>query len=386
MTVLSICSETTLISASLSQVQNLVLRKDDLTSLLQARSDLAAALDTALIGCAVLFSCLDDEIERINETAMSPGQFSWKGKVRVLWNNDRLKELLGALRGQLAAINAVVNLLSLDTLADIKHMLQGYTTVFTDSVQRAKSFRQSAAASHNVPESIYGDGGNRDNTYEVDAFSIAASEREFDFDDLVVNSKIYRRVLAQAKHRAHETGQPVIESDLGDLIDLTDAETVKNAGHQDDDLEGAVRLLDGIVIADGFDLSFDASDSNSIQDEEGYSATPLVKSVKRSDTDLVEEPNSTPRDTQNLQRDLGTDKSDEVPPRPVSVQPPIAEPSTPKTPATKPTGSTVASPTRVCTKCGEPITGQFCRAVGGMFHVNCLTCMVIYPLHRRRYA
>ena len=111
MTIIAICSETTLISTSLSQIQTLVLRRHDLTSVLNARPDLAAALDTSLIGCAVLFSCLHEETQRITKGTTQPSQFTWKGKARAMWNHDRLKELLDGLRGQQTAINTIINLL-----------------------------------------------------------------------------------------------------------------------------------------------------------------------------------------------------------------------------------------------------------------------------------
>jgi hypothetical protein len=31
---------------------------------------------------------------------------------------------------------------------------------------------------------------------------------------------------------------------------------------------------------------------------------------------------------------------------------------------------------RVCKKCGEPLTGQFVRALGGTFHLDCFRCRV----------
>src|SRR5215469_10846831 len=111
MTVVAICSEITLISASLSQIQTLVLRRHDLTNVLNAKPDLAAVLDTSLIGCAVLFSRLHEEIQRITKGSTEPSQLTWKGKARVMWNHDRLKELLDGLRGKQHAINTIINLL-----------------------------------------------------------------------------------------------------------------------------------------------------------------------------------------------------------------------------------------------------------------------------------
>jgi hypothetical protein len=31
---------------------------------------------------------------------------------------------------------------------------------------------------------------------------------------------------------------------------------------------------------------------------------------------------------------------------------------------------------RICKKCGEPLTGQFVRALGGTFHLECFRCRV----------
>jgi hypothetical protein len=80
---------------------------------LNARADLAAALDTALIGCAVLFSCLHEETQLITKGSTQPDQLTWKGKARAVWNHDRLKELLDGLRGQQNAINIIINLLQM---------------------------------------------------------------------------------------------------------------------------------------------------------------------------------------------------------------------------------------------------------------------------------
>ena len=42
-------------------------------------------------------------------------------------------------------------------------------------------------------------------------------------------------------------------------------------------------------------------------------------------------------------------------------------------------GSVAKTPSgtlRVCRKCGEPLTGQFVRALGGTFHLECFKCQV----------
>jgi len=46
----------------------------------------------------------------------------------------------------------------------------------------------------------------------------------------------------------------------------------------------------------------------------------------------------------------------------------------------KPRGSRSASgQVRTCKKCGEPLTGQFVRALDGTFHLDCFKCRVSLP-------
>lgn len=137
MTIVTICSEATLISASLSQIQNLVLRRHDLTNVLQARPDLAAALDTSLIGCAVLFSCLHEETQCITKGSMLPAKLTWKGKARAIWNHDRLRELLDGLRGQQTAINTIINLLQVYVLR--KFCLSAYLIIAEIRSRKSKN-------------------------------------------------------------------------------------------------------------------------------------------------------------------------------------------------------------------------------------------------------
>jgi hypothetical protein len=40
--------------------------------------------------------------------------------------------------------------------------------------------------------------------------------------------------------------------------------------------------------------------------------------------------------------------------------------------------------TRICKKCEEPLTGQFVRALGGTFHLECFKCRVSGSFHRNR--
>jgi hypothetical protein len=108
---ISISSEMTVVSASLSHIQTLILSKEDSESLLRSRPEIATTLDTALTGCMVLFSCLDEQIKNVTKHTRRVTTFSWKGKIKVAWKHDTFQELLDGIRGQQVAISTLIQLL-----------------------------------------------------------------------------------------------------------------------------------------------------------------------------------------------------------------------------------------------------------------------------------
>lgn len=108
---MAISSEMTVVSASLSHIQTLILSKEDSESLFRSRPEITATLDTALTGCMVLFSCLDEEIKNVTKHARRPVAFSWRGKIEVAWKHETFQELLDGIRGQQLAISTLIQLL-----------------------------------------------------------------------------------------------------------------------------------------------------------------------------------------------------------------------------------------------------------------------------------
>lgn len=78
--------------------------------MLDSKPELSYAIDAALIGCMVVFSCLEEETRKITATSSKTGAISWRGKARIAWNHEKLQELLDGLRGQQLAINLLVQL------------------------------------------------------------------------------------------------------------------------------------------------------------------------------------------------------------------------------------------------------------------------------------
>ncbi|KAF5714593.1 GTPase-activating of the rho rac family (LRG1) [Fusarium mundagurra] len=140
-----ICSESTIISIGLSELQMKILRRDDLAQAWASKTEIWTAFETALTGCMVVFSCLEAETRSLR--SKNPGVWA---KIKFIWNQDRLKELLGALRAQQSSITFLLGLLEL--LFHLK------------------------AVSGNAP-----------------------SELDFEFDNLVINSQAYRRAFIKAQ-------------------------------------------------------------------------------------------------------------------------------------------------------------------------------------------
>jgi hypothetical protein len=99
--------------ASLSRIQAFVLSSEDPKAFIRSRPDIAAILDSSLTGCAVLFSCLDEEIRKVSGSADWNNTLAWKAKARMVWKNDTFKELLDGLRGQQLAITLLLQLLQM---------------------------------------------------------------------------------------------------------------------------------------------------------------------------------------------------------------------------------------------------------------------------------
>jgi hypothetical protein len=111
------------------------------------------------------------------------------------------------------------------SLSASNHFLAENRPLLQDTVARSRSLRNSTFPSLKVPESIF---EGRGSGAFLDGSSTIGSA-EFDFDDDVVNSTVYRRAMAAAKQ--HSSTRRKVKSVVeGDLIDLSEVES-------DDDTE-----------------------------------------------------------------------------------------------------------------------------------------------------
>ena len=97
----------------MSQIQAIILSKQNPENLLRSRPEIAATLDTSLTGCMVLFSCIDEEVREVSKHVGGKAGLSWRGRVKTIWKQETFQELLGGLRGQQLAVNTLIQLLQM---------------------------------------------------------------------------------------------------------------------------------------------------------------------------------------------------------------------------------------------------------------------------------
>ena len=120
-----------------------------------------------------------------------------------------------------------------DSLFEITQLLHRNAPDLQKTVERTQSLRRSHPQVK-VAESIYSQ-DDRLSVYSARDSMLASSELDFDFDDIVVNSAAYRRVLGAAKQILSTSKHDV---PLGDLIDFSDDSTLRQQAVCLPDLKG----------------------------------------------------------------------------------------------------------------------------------------------------
>lgn len=129
-----------------------------------------------------------------------------------------MNDLLAQLRGQQSAISVLIQVMQMESLSEMKQIIQENSAVLEKVAHRTQSLRQSNRHVP-IPESILGTDTTRESmTGEAASRSSMA---EFDFDELIVTSGAYRRALAAARRQVSK-GKRKVNTPEGDLIDLSE--------------------------------------------------------------------------------------------------------------------------------------------------------------------
>ena len=113
LTISAICTETTVISASLSQLQSsMLINTEGLSKKLKERPEFEATLDNALTGCYVVFDVLQAEIRKYTEIShFGSSDIGFRAKIRYVWNESTMQEILTQMRGLQTALSLLLQLL-----------------------------------------------------------------------------------------------------------------------------------------------------------------------------------------------------------------------------------------------------------------------------------
>lgn len=218
----AIYSESMVIAASLSQVQNL-LQHD---ALLQ-KPQLLETFDRALTGCRVVYGCLEEEVRDLVEKA-ERNDLRFKDRATFLWKEDTFKELLTQIRGQQSALSLLIQGLQMESVADIRRLVEDNSGKLDQVVKRSRTLRQSHPRIK-VPDSILSYDSRLDDA--ADAESISKSVH-FEFDDQVINSKAYRRAMALYTSNTDTKGAGPVEVEVEAAEeDSTEIGTIQGPEH-----------------------------------------------------------------------------------------------------------------------------------------------------------
>lgn len=129
-----------------------------------------------------------------------------------------MNDLLVQLRGQQSAVSVLIQVMQMESISEMKQIIQENSAVLEKVAHRTQSLRQSNRHVP-IPGSILGTDTTRESmTGEAASRSSMA---EFDFDELIVTSGAYRRALAAARRQVSK-GKRKVNTPEGDLIDLSE--------------------------------------------------------------------------------------------------------------------------------------------------------------------
>lgn len=199
----------------LSELQSKILHRDDLAQAWASRTDILNVFEVAFTGCMTVFSCLEAETRNLkqrNPTVLAklPGVLA---RLKFIWNQDRLKELLEALRGQQTSITFLLNILEMDTLSNIQKDIRKHTHKIEATAAEAQSLQSRIPSIKIESQSIFDKDASRLSLFEATS-NFAPSELDFQFDDLVINSNAYRRAFAKAHAENQESYKQIEGRDV----------------------------------------------------------------------------------------------------------------------------------------------------------------------------
>ncbi|KAK4179388.1 hypothetical protein QBC36DRAFT_322737 [Triangularia setosa] len=197
-TITALSSQCAAIKTGLSQLQTLILQNHTIRD----QPDVIHTLDTTLTGCLVVLTCFEDSLEKLcDAAALMESRRSlvrvWWTKARILRNEGEMKGYLSLLQGQQSAIAFLVQVLHMNSTEAILEGVRSGKGLLDRQATKAASLRQ-ANPQLQIAGSVLNPRKTADTIFRGDGDTVAEGV-EFEFDNTVVNSRAYRRMMALAK-------------------------------------------------------------------------------------------------------------------------------------------------------------------------------------------
>ncbi|MCJ1284978.1 hypothetical protein MMC26_004315 [Xylographa opegraphella] len=416
LTISSIATECVTVSTALSHLQNLAINDGSVDA------DVVNTLETVVIGCTLTISVLEEYIlELITDKKVSNSAditSKWTTKVKFLWNEVEMRELLQQLRGHQASITLLLTVLRSKSEVETRDLLRRNHGSLKMMISRARSSREKKT------KSII-EGSTIDLVDSQSVLSFAESSRSstcFEFDDLVVNSKVYRQAMLRSIQKNASGDERNSDVELDPVLTDINAETTIPADalaatnrHVDLDLstseittkplspgiaQEVSRTGSAFIPTEGrVDLNIPINDTvtnlsaprigtnglNPFQDNIAWpSSSPfLLQPLQLPELSLIDPETmdrfgsfrltETALGLPNAPIQDGEYPSQQLLPLP-SPEPAQVEISGETQPSLVPARSNLPRSTRICGVCQRPLKGQWVRALGQTYHIECFRC------------
>ncbi|KAJ4251439.1 hypothetical protein NW762_011422 [Fusarium torreyae] len=269
-----LAEEAQLIQGALQGVEDAL--KDNQEAI--SRYKIEEVFSIAVKGCRATLECIKQEFELLFNRS------DWKARFMVLWKEDDMKKLLGRLDRKRESILLLLQLLSLSSVREVQALVAKKQSALivakediTALIPTYWSCRDTILDSldKRTVDSIYADWETRESKL---------STTEFDFDYELINTRAYRRALAQAqaKSNRHLPPRKVLDTParksnggimepIEDLIDLScesSQQTPSMPSHMPSQSYMDLAGLQFTVYADNYARGDDWNKTNQTQKEE----------------------------------------------------------------------------------------------------------------------
>ncbi|KIX95249.1 uncharacterized protein Z520_09166 [Fonsecaea multimorphosa CBS 102226] len=194
----AISSECTVINTSLGMLQSLMMSNPES---LESRMTylVISTFEVALTGCALTMSVVEDELGGL---LIEDENGNLKARrIKYVMEQNHLKEMLQQIRGQQTGISLLLQTYQANTNAEVNEMVQQNNALLRQIANRGRSFYLESV--HDGERRATVAGSLEATDLSILDTSSSVDDREFDFDDEIINAGAYRRALASLRHKDH---------------------------------------------------------------------------------------------------------------------------------------------------------------------------------------